>query len=757
MDSNLMLNATQVIRGKIQTVVGVPEDLSTSLWLPATNVTENPQNPVTTQAILASPDQRPIISYQTDSIEGFGADTFLFSGESFIGKRYTARTATAYFRATSGTTITVTAADTFVLNGVIATALTTPSTSMADLVEQFYEYVTNGTTPGADYSFTGTWDATWNLYIGTPATASAYFLLAASDPLSTVTPPSASGAIAGITRTAVTGTGTQLNLHQLYPFLVSAGLSPTFGYSLGLPETVSNAVDESLAFIDTEKQYLAAVSSDLTATNLIIQRLNSINLGTEGNTSVDTLRTEFATFKARVSQQPLSLRALNQAIISANNDFRSNIAQGLYYEAVSDYKLALADINGDGYITLTSSLNNNLAVTIQGITVTNTTGSPASAAEVVDVYLNGTSGSLTRSGTITSPYTAVSRPGNLNQIGFTKTGSYDVWDITYSSTMATFSAKVTYPLVTVFVTGAGRTTVSGLISDLTNSNDAKTITFNALKADLQTAWNKAVGNMTPEQSVYNAAVSGWLADFNTFSTDVTFLPSSLVYVYNYMEINDDGILGLERMSIQTLRFNENGTRAKSIIATDVVVSSLDLAIMANQPPQVKMTIVGEPVLDGTDFIDGSIVNFSEDRLKLMPEAKPGTITFQSLVLSSDVFLNENCQVQEFNLPNFAGVKIDRITTMSQNFHKVSVEPTNRKASITVIEGDLSAVVGGISDYKSLMNQKFKFKLGVGSLAGFRYTLNMEGLLTNDQPTQVQNSVAARQLELTVTSASLRIS
>lgn len=756
--SNTILGSEILMRAKVQTTTGVPEVFTNSdLFLPASDVTESPNAPVTVNPIIASPSERPAISFQTDNIGNLDAKTFMFSGENLINKVMASRVSIAYFTKAT-TALTIVAAETFIVDGITATAVASETTTVEIFISEFQAYVENGTA-GTHFSFSGALSGNWLLFFDYPASNLDGLIFVAVNPLSTATPPTASGTgSTWLTRTASTGTGTQLNLPELYPYFVAAGLSPTFDYSLYIDDTREGNIYSVYTFVDDMSTYRAAISSDLTSVSESIKKLQALNLGT-GTTSVTDLKTDIDSLILRVSRQYNGLSQLGSKLSAAIDEFKADIKAGKYSEALSGLKARLGELNGKGYIRIRSDLLDQQSITVLGWTLKNVSGGTKTAAQVAaklaTIAAAGTADGFEATGSTTATYSKQARL-NTAEVEITKSGDQSIWTVALTSTQAGFSASIIYPLETVFELTATRSSVQTLVDALSNSNDAADAAFAKLKSDLSISWSKASQNLASQDFSWTTAkATGWHADIATYSADAAWDVSKLTYSYDAMTLNDAGILDLQRLTVEYLRLNEQGDRKKLSTLYDVLVSSFDLSIPANQPPEIALKLAGEPA--GVSYADASVITFSASRLKLMPEAKKGTVTFQSLVLDEDVYIDGNCLVQEFQLPNFAGVMATRVNTTASNFHKISAERTNRKASITVIDADLTSVVGGISNYNELMNKKFKFKMSVGTSPGYRYTLEVKGLLTGEQATNIQNSVGARQLELTVSSASLRIS
>lgn len=752
METNTLFGSEIVLRAAIQTTEGVAEVFnSNDLYIPATEVTETSDTPTTIVPIISSPDVREVVAYTTDSISGNTLKTFLFSASSFIGKSISSATSAVFFGTTAGTvSCSVTSGQTVILGGVTATANATATVSAEDYFTDFYDYVVNGTTPSTDWTFTGTFDDTvWDVFLGDDTSTYKYLFIIAKDPLSTATPTSKTGTATGVVlnRQATTGSASQHKIPEIYPYLKAAGLAPTFGVTLELPDSLDAIFTTISAFKNAQAEDRIVAMTALQNLRQLLTATAKLDLGTDSQAALAALRVDVLEMQRRQSVSFASIKALDYLSRQARNVFTTNIANGDFHQATTELQAAAADMDGLGYITFTRSLTDTKSVTILGRTFTNVSGVTMTAAEVAAEFVSGTN--LT--GTITSGYSFASRidPERVNVV---KTGDQSVWAISQSSTQTKYTVDVVHPLETVYESSTLRSSITSGLAALTAENPLVLSAFKQMKAEMSRVWAIANPAINRQDVRWTNAQAGWVTDLADFSTDSTFYPNDLIYAYAYMRCDDTGILDLSRLTVQAQRLTENGSRIKLQTTTDVIVSSFDLTVMANQPPEISMTMLGEP---GTmSFEDGATIDFSPARLKTMPQATKDNVTFCSLVLATDSFVNGNIALQELSFPNIAGLKADRALTTLANFYRLSADRVGRKLTLTILDGDGTDLEGALPELKTLIGQEMKFRLQVGTMAGFTYLLQVSGLLTNDQPTTSQNSLAARQVELTVTSSSL---
>lgn len=759
MNNALLFGSEIVLRAGTQTVQGVPEVLSGGVYIPATEITETSDTPTTVVPIMSSPDIRDIVSYTTDKIAGNTLKTFLFSASSFVGKSISSATSAALFYIpTAGATANIAAGETMVLAGVTATHVGTTTAEAVQLyVQQFYAYATAGT-QGANWTFTGTLSPDFDVFLGiddVALTTLDYLFFIAKDPLAALTALAVTGTHAGLvnnTNYAVkttVGSATQWNVPELVPYLEAAGLAPTFTTTLDYPASVRNMLLKEETFKDSQAAFRATALTALKNLKSLIAAIEALELGADGQAAITTLKNNVNTLYNLQNASYQTVLSVNSAVAKAKNVFKDHISNGEYFSATEDLRLAVGGMNLAGFIVIPTSLAAGKTLTILGRTLTTTTS--LTKADIRDRFVSGTD----VTGTITTGYTFAARLES-DELGINFSGSALDWAVTKASSVAGYvdSITVSYPFATVFATSTLRTTITANVAALETDNAASSATLSALKAEASRAWALARTVIGAQDAAYTAATTsgGWVTDFADFAADNTFFPNKLVYAYANMTCADTGILNLNRMTVESQRMTESGDRIKLTTLTDAVISSFDLTIMANQPPEISMTMTGEPY--SVAFADGATIDFSNLRLQTMPSMTGSNVTFLSLAPVGESYVDGNIQLQELSLPNMAGLSASRISTATGNFYRISADRVGRKLSLTVLDGDRSAVVGAITDYKAYINQKFRFRLQVGAISGFIYRLEVEGLLTNVQPTTVQQALSGEQLEITATSVSL---
>jgi hypothetical protein len=754
MKTSQILNSATLLRVALETTEGVPVVLSNQPYLPLSGVTETSDNPITLDPIATSPTERAFVSYQTDSGRGATAKGYLFSALNFIGRQITGNMASAYITNAGGATnIALTSGATFILAGVTATAKVTASVTMANFIESFYAYWVDGTASSTNFDFTETPSENFDLFVGYPAGSPAYMLFVAKDPLYVGSAPTLTGTTTvTFDRSATTGSGNQINVPELYPVFVAAGMAPTFVLTLGLPDTIDALFDAAFAFhADQNTERDAALALTNTMQNLITA-LRRLPIGTEGLAALTDLAALVLASEQNLIASYHSSGSIYKNLVFGKQKFSSYLAQGKYLEATEAVKTYAGASDGLGYVELITVLRNGKSLTINGRTFTNTTGVTMTSAQVADKFRTNTD--LT--GTITTTYSFGTRL-DTDQISVTKTGSQASWEITWSSTQTDFKLTIVPPLVTVYETSAARAAIVVALAALTNSNPVAKAAFEALQAELESVWGNLSARMVTRDTLYTriAATGALLDDLAALVIDATFLPNKLTPVYDRMIVSDTGIGDLSRLSGELVQFNERGTIKKVTAFIRALVTTLDLSIKANEPPQLNFTFAGNP--GDVSVAEGNVIGFTSARLKTMPQMSGDNVTFCSLVLEDASFVNQNILLQEFSLPNMAGIKADREVLATEAHHKVSTESVGRKATFIVIDGDTTDTDGGLSlDYKTLLNQPVKFKLQCGNLQGLKYIVDLRGVLTNESPSSSQANSAERTLEVTVKSFTLTL-
>jgi hypothetical protein len=758
MKTSQIMNSARLIRAAIETTEGVPAAFTNQPYLSMSDTSETSDNPITIDPIAASPTERAFVSYQTDSGRGATAKGFLFSALTFIGKQIATRTASNFITAPSPETFTLVSGQTITLAGVTATATTSVTSSMWSFIANFAAYVNDGTATSANFTYTGTLDPNFDFFYEDPAGLPAYMSFIAKDPLYTGTVPTKGGTMVSVVWDEVisTGSGTQINLPELYPIFVAAGLAPTVIMSLGLPDNIDALNDLGLAFKAAEDTHrLDALSFCANIKNLIAG-LRKLPIGTAGLAALTTLYDDILDVELKEALSYNSSSIIAENITAAKTLFASNIALGHLNAATEIVKIyfgEIADIkDAAGVVEIFKELPNGKSVTINGRTYTNTTGSTVSAATVANAFRTNTG--LT--GTITLGYSFGTRT-DAEKILLLFGGGASSWKATVSSTATAFKYRISPPFENVYESSIIRSSISSDIGALSNSNPVVKASFDFLKAELNKVWAKLNTTLTLQDGLYTAAAipGAFLDQMAVVSGDTTFVPSKLTYVYSSLLLSDSGIATLDRISIELTAFNERGTTKKVTTIENAVVTSLDLSLKANQPPELNFTFAGNP---GTvEVADGNVVGFTSARLATMPQMSGENVTYLSFVAEADPFVHGNILLQEFSLPNLAGIKADRTVLATEAYHKISTDTVGRKATLTIIDGDTSDTEGGLPlDYKALLNKPVKFILICGNIQGLTYIIRVNGVLTNESPGSSQTNNSERMLEVTVRSCSITL-
>ena len=753
MKTSQIFNAAYLLRVAIETEEGVPAVLSNQAYLPLSSVAETSDNPITLDPIATSPTQRAFVSYQTDSGRGATAKGYLFSALNFIGRQIALRTASTFIMVGGDSTFDITDTETITLAGVTATAKNTDTGLVLwDFAEPYYDYVTNGVASSTNFDFTGTMDENFNVFIEDPASSADYMFFVAKDPLYTGALPTIGGTM-GLTfdENTSTGTGIQLNLPELYPVFVAAGMAPTFGMTLGLPDSIDTLWQQGYDFHDKQNAQRDSALALISTMKNIIASMRRLPIGATGIAALDTLKNDLVAIEVKVIRSYASTVNLLTNLLLGRNNFATNLAQGKYRSATEAVQSYAGECDGLGHVEIITGLREGKSVTINGRTwVNDTLGRKATALEVANAFRSNTG--LT--GTIASGYSFGTRL-DREKILVSKTGSLAGWDVIWSSTDINFKVTICPPLVNVFETSAARSGIVDDLADLSNENPVVKASFEALQVELEKVWSNLSTVLATKDNLYtNAAATGALLDdLDALSTDDTFLPNKLTYAYTRMTVSDTGIAALDRITGELTQFNERGTTKKVSLFNNALVTSLDLSIKANEPPMLNFTFAGNP--GEVTVAEGNVVGFSAARLKTMPQMSGENVTFCSLVKEGDSFVNRNILLQELSLPNMAGLKADREVLATEAHHKVSTDSVGRKATLTIIDGDTSDTVGGLPfDYKELLNQSMYFRLQCGNLQGLTYFVNLNGVLTNESGGASQANSSERMLEITVKNFSL---
>lgn len=758
MTPDKLYSADVLIRVALETTPGIAESLSGKPYLPATEVTQTSDTPTTVAPILTSPSQRALVAYQTDNMSGGTAKTYLFAPD-FIGKQIAVRSCGAFFYKSAAWSYAD--GETIIIAGITCTMANSGSpTSYATFVTRFLEYVDSGMTAPittGDYTFSGTLDSEFNVFGGryTPDTVDWLFFVA-KDPLSTATPPSKTGTCSTWTMTRATsaGSATQLNLPAIYPYTVAAGLSSTFGVTLGLPDSIDAMLQAARDFHTDQMSLRAAAIAELQTVRNLLTKMASLPLDSTLATDVSTVRTEVAAIQTMVSRSSNSTGMLKTEADYAYQQVAQQISDGDYYEAIIQSRLAAGRMDREGFVRFKSTVPYNKSFTFAGLTLTAKSGG-ATPAQIVTAILGGsTTSHVTISGSLTSGYSVAARRSS-NEVALIKASNVPAWDAAVTSATASVKSSIVIapPLEACYDQTSYINTANTDLNALSTNDSALTISFEDIKTSALNAWSKAKTLLASQKSLWTAAsaTNALFDDLDAYAANDTFTPENLTYVYTRLTLKDDDLSALQRVTIGTQVYTELGASKQTVTTSNGLITSMDLVVMSNQPPEITMAFTGSYA--GTVIEEGDVVNFTSGQLALLPSFTEENTTFLSLVPRDDPYIEANIVVQELTLPNLAGIVATRVTTAVENIYRLGTERTGRKMSITLLEGDDSDTFTP-TVWVEQVGQPYKFKMQVGNSVGKIYSLEVYGVLTAAKPGAVQNQLRSQQIELTATSVTL---
>lgn len=759
MNTSNLYSSELVLRVAIEETPGVAASLVGKPYLPATEVTETSDVPVTVQPILTSPSQRAAVAYSTDNISGGTAKTYLFAS-TFIGKQIANALSGAFF--SKSTAWSYADGETIILAGITVTMSGTGTPAdYSVFVNHYLDYVANGYTSHTygSYAFSGTLDPLFNVFGGrySPTTTDWLFFVA-KDPLSTATPPSKTGTCStwAMTRAASSGSSTQKNLPALYPYAVAAGLNITFGATLGMPDVVDTLFQDALGFHSDQSSIRSKTIAELKACINLVKLWKKLPLEAGLAANVDTFLTDLTALYTLSSRSYTSTKYIKDEATYAYQQLSQQISDGDYYEAIIQTQLSAGRMDREGFVRFNSKLPSGKSLTFCGLTLTGRSLGATPAQIVAAILAGATTTYVTVSGTLTSPYSVAARR-STSEVALTKTGDILVWDagITSATASVLSSINIAPPIEQCFDTTALVANLNSELSGLDNTNSAISAAYEDIKTSLLSTFQIAKTLLASQKALWTAAsASGALFDdIDAYAVNSSFTPENLTYVYTRMTLKDDDLSALQRVTIGTQTFTELGISKRVVTTTRGLITSFDLACMANQPPEVTMAFTGSYA--GTTFEDGDVVDFTPDQLKLLPSLTAENVSFSSLVTQDSPYVDANIALQEFSLPNLAGIVATRLTTAQENAYRLGTDRTNRKLSVTVLEGDV-----GDTETPSIwvenIGQPYKFKIQVGAELSNIYALEVYGILTGAKPTAIQSQARGMQLEVTVSSATLTL-
>lgn len=757
MNTSQLYSSELVLRVAVEDTPGVAASLNGKPYLPATEVTETSDVPVTIQPILTSPSERAAVAYSTDNISGGTAKTYLFA-PSFVGKQIANALSGAFFSKSASWSYTD--GQTIILAGITVTmsGSGTP-TDYSVFVDHYLDYVANGYTSHTygSYAFSGTLDDAFNVYGGrySPTTTDWLFFVA-KDPLSTATPPSKTGTCSGwaMTRAASSGSSTQKNLPAIYPYAVAAGLNVVFGATLGMPDVVDTLFQDAISFHSDQSTIRAKAITELKTCISLVKLWKKLPLDTALASDVSTFLTDLTALYTLEVRSYTSTKYLKDEALYAYQQLSQQIADGDYYEAIVQTQLSAGRMDREGFVRFNSKLPSGKSFTFCGLTLTGRTAG-ATPSRIVDAILAGsTTTYVTVSGSLTSPYSVAARR-STSEVALTKTGDILVWDagITSATSSVLSSINVAPPIEQCFNTTDVIANLNSELNALDNTNAAISASYEDIKTSLLNTFRIAKTLLNSQKALWTAAAAtgALFDDLDAYAANSSFTPENLTYTYTRMTMTDDDLSALQRITIGTQAFTELGLSKRVVTTIQGLVTSFDLACMANQPPELTLAFTGS--YGGTVIEDGDVVGFTPDKLTLLPSLTGENTSFLSLVAQDSPYVDANVALQEFSLPNLAGIVATRITTAQENAYRLGTDRTNRKLSITLLEGDTTDVEAPPVWVENI-GQPYKFKVQVGAQLGNIYSLEVYGILTSAKPTAIQSQIRGMQLELTVSSATL---
>lgn len=758
MTPDKLYSSDVLLRVALETTPGIAESLSGKPYLPATEVTQTSDTPTTIAPILTSPGERALVAYQTDNISGGTAKTYLFAPE-FIGKQIAASSCGAFFSKSASWSYAD--GETIIIAGITCTMANSGSpTNYSAFVNNFLDYVASGMTAPittGDYTFSGTLDTEFDVFGGRyVAGTTDWLFFIAKDPLSTATPPSKTGTCATwtMTRASSAGSATQLNLPAIYPYTVAAGLRSIFGTTLGLPDSIDTMFQAARDFHTDQMSIRAAAITELQAVRNLLTKMASLPLDSALATDVSTLRTEVAAIQAMTSRSSNSTGYFKAEADYAYQRVAQQISDGDYYEAIIQSRLSAGRMDREGFVRFKSTVGYNKSFTFAGLTLTAKSGGATPAQIVTAILAGSTTANVTVSGTLTSGYSVAARRAT-NEVALIKATNVPAWDAGITS--ATASVKSSIVIAPPFEACYNQTdyiaTANTDLNALATNDSALSVVFEDIKTSALNAWSKAKTLLASQKALWTtaSATGALFDDLDAYAANTAFTPENLTYVYNRLTLKDDNLSSLQRVTIGTQVYTELGVSKQTVTTSNGLVTSMDLAVMANQPPEITMAFTGSYA--GTVIEEGDVVNFTSGQLALLPSFTEENTTFLSLVPLADPYIESNIVLQDMTLPNLAGIVATRVTTGLENIYRLGTERTGRKMALTLLEGDTSDTITP-TIWVEEIGKPYHFKMQVGNKVGNIYSVEVEGVLTAAKPGSVQSQLRSQQVEITATSVTL---
>lgn len=761
------------VYGKTQAIEGVPESLTSANAIIAANLTYDPNINSTSEPLAGGQLDGNAMVRIADQFAEVSFDSYIPVLGTLFGQQVGVNE-TAVLLINSNFN-EATDSDSLVIGGITMTLKTGQTGTPSQITDNFVKYATGGTPSSTLATYSGTLNPNYTVsryQVGTSSVWALFFqgILPFTDYTDLATTGSAVATLTKITLDKTQGGTTISNRLPVADFLECSNLFQTIVTTLGLRDTLDQQYKDALTYIANAQTAITQSVSGVTKTKKFATSLSKLNLGDAANTAlVNTFISDLNALNAQLNNDTTdSIVVIKNRINSLYADFNAHIANLEYNLAVSDLKIATAeiiDLFTDWLSQFSGTLKIGDSLTFAGkkyLATANTTG-----VQIADIIVNQGSSAFasqvtisTVNSTIASRWTFVLSASGSNTVKATKVGATatsDKTDLTATYTkivgstsnqVQALQTSVAYSVVTI---DDNLATYTSDMNAIVNDNPAVDLAFNQIKSDMSQAFAETKVNVVKipaNITALNNSAFARLTGANTTVSSATYTVGDLVPVYK--EVVFDNLTSSPDVETVHVRkaSADLATTEKTVIITDAKYM-VDINIENAKSPMFKFNGHGNIY----DIVEAATLTYDIAKQKtnaaVMTTAE--SIRNASLTPTGSGIYNNNICFNKFSAPNFDGFVHERTLTGCGNFWQATRK--SHEFTLTILEEKPDTSDLESFNVEDNLGKEFTFYFEQGLGNGNNFSITMTNCVLKGYKHTSVSSTAAQDLTFECTGSS----